>query len=127
MNWPFEAAQQLHQPLGFFAPDAGHRFIEQEQLRLHGERDGKFQRALLAVGKFAGRQMRPIGNAGLFERRHGRNIERGLVGGAPEKAQARAVARLNGERNVLQHRKTRQDRGDLKAPRQSAHGARFRR
>ena len=72
MNWPLRLQQQFDQPLGFLAPDAGHRFVEKKQLRLHGERDGKLERALFAVGKFAGAHMRPVGDAGLFERRHGR-------------------------------------------------------
>ena len=44
-----EAEQQVNQPFGLLAADAGHRLVEQKQGRLHGERDGKLERALLAV------------------------------------------------------------------------------
>ena len=63
-----EAEQQVDLPLGFLAADAGHRLVEQKQRRLHGERDGKLERALLAVRQFAGADVGAVGDAGLFER-----------------------------------------------------------
>ena len=48
------------------------------------------------------------------------SVERRLVGGAAEEAEARAGARLHRERDVFQHRKSRKDRRDLKAARQPA-------
>ena len=122
-----QAAQRRDQPLGLVAAGAGHRLVEQQQLRLHRQRDRELQRALLAVRELAGRHVGALGEADLRERGQRGRVQRRLVGRATEEAEARPRARLHGERDVLQHREARQDRGDLERAREPARGARVHR
>jgi hypothetical protein len=73
------------------------------------------------------RSLRAIGNAGLFERGHRRRVERASSAARPKKRKLEPVARLHRERDVFQHRKSRQDRRDLKAARSPRKRAQFRR
>jgi hypothetical protein len=118
-----EPRQQRHQPVGFLAAGAGHRLVEQDQLRRHGERDGEFERALLAVGQRAGWHMDAFAEPDFFERRAGGAVERRLRRGAAEEPEARSAARLDRERDVFQRREARQDRGDLERSREAQSGA----
>jgi hypothetical protein len=45
------APQQLHHARGFVGTQAGHRLVEQQQLRLGGERHRELELALLAVAQ----------------------------------------------------------------------------
>jgi len=50
-------ASSANQPVGLLAAGACHGFVEQQELGRHGERDGKLERALLAVGEYARRHV----------------------------------------------------------------------
>jgi hypothetical protein len=89
-----EPGEQRDQPLGLLAAGAGHRLIEQNELRRHGERDSHLERALFAMGQRAGRHVDAIAEPDLLERRPRRAIERRLARGAADEAEARARPRL---------------------------------
>ena len=46
-----DALDELDHALRFLRPHAGHRLVEQHELRARGEREADFERALLAVGE----------------------------------------------------------------------------
>jgi hypothetical protein len=48
-------------------PHAGHRLVEQQQLRLRRQRQRQFQRALLAMRKIAGQRVAAPAEADLVE------------------------------------------------------------
>ena len=49
VSWRFSSRDQVGEPRGAFAAEAGGRLVEEQQARLGGERDGDLERAPLAV------------------------------------------------------------------------------
>src|SRR3954469_19903785 len=90
-----------------------HRLVEQQQLRLHGERDRKLQCAFLAMRELGRSHVRAFGEADPRQRGTRCRIQLRLMRGAAEKTETRTMPRLHGEGDVLQYRKARQNRGDL--------------
>ena len=102
---------------------AGHRLVEQEELGRLGERDCQLQPALLAVRERAGRRVRPGLQVDDGQRLQGGRVERRLARDRLPETEARAGARLHGQRDVLQRREARQHVRDLEGARQPQMGA----
>ena len=110
-----EAAQQLRPAARVSSrPGAGHRLVEQQQLRLHRERDGELQRALLAMRELAGRTSRAVGEPDLLERRHApARSARPRRAARPKKRKLEPVRACTASATFSSAVKPRQDRGDL--------------
>ena len=104
-----------------------HWLVEQQQLRLHGERDRKLQCAFLAMGELGRSHVRAFGESDLRQGGKRCRVQLGLVGRAAEKAETRTMPRLNGERDILLYRKPGQDGGDLERAGKPARSARMNR
>jgi hypothetical protein len=106
-----DAPDQLHRPGGLLGGHAGGRLVEQEQLGLHGERDGELEGTLVPVGQVAG----PL----VCEGREPTVVQDGgdRVGvPTPHSAEGAGGLTLLGEPAELHvpgHRQPREDAGDL--------------
>ena len=105
----------------FLVPGAGQRLVEQQNARLRGQRDGDFELALLAMGQRAG-----LASGARVQTRRcaappspARSAPSSRAA-APEEPEAAIRACLHGQRDVLQRRESRQDRGDLERAREAA-------
>ena len=99
----------------FLGAGAGHRLVEEQQLRPRGKRHGQFQRPLFAVRQIAGDDIGLVGQSELFEVAVRLVEERCLVSyRAPETKTAAGIwPSLNGQRHVVERREAEEDVGDL--------------
>ena len=120
-----DARDQRDHALRFLRPHAGHRLVEQHQLRLRGEREADLERALLAVA----RACSPTCDALVAETDLGgdaralRRTARVSRAHRPPEREARAAARLHREREVVEHGEAPEDAGDLVAAREARRDA----
>ena len=123
---PFRERSICDQPLGLVMAGAGHRLVEQQQLRLHRKRDREFELRASRHAKLAGRRQRRVGEPDLVEAAIAGVVQRRSRRAAlPKNRKLEPDARLHGERDVLQHREARQNRGDLERAREPARRARM--
>ena len=116
--------QQLHHARRLGDAEAGHRLVEQQQLRLGGERHRQLEFALLAMAQFARRATSGAMSEPDALQRGPRGVAqvRLLAGVAPE-AEGVAVMRLRRQRDIVDRGEVRQQRGDLERARQPERAA----
>ena len=93
--------QQRHHARRFGDAEAGHRLVEQQQLRLGGERDREFELALLAVAQFGHRHVGALGEPDPRQRRLRRVAQMLLLAGIAPEAERVAVMRLRRQRDIV--------------------------
>ena len=110
--------QQLHHARGFGDAEAGHRLVEQQQLRLGRERDREFELALLAMAQFGHQHVGALAEPDALSAPPARLAQMLLLARIAPEAERVAVMRLRRERDIVERGEIRQQRGDLERARQ---------
>ena len=116
-----DRADQLHDVGRLLARHAGRRLVQQQDLRIGGERHADLERALLGVGEVAGEVVAPPGQAQLLEVL----VDLGVDRREPAAPGRNSVKRWpmpphHRDAQVLRHAHAREDVGDLERARQPA-------
>jgi hypothetical protein len=93
--------QQRHHARGFGDAEAGHRLVEQQQLRLGGERHRKLELALLAVAQFGHRHVGAFGEPDPRQRGMRGVAQMLFLARAPQKRNEWPSWRLRRERDIV--------------------------
>ena len=120
-----ERGEQMRHLLRFRLAHAGHRFVEQQQLGLTGQRHGQFELAMLAVRESRCRNLHARAQADAGQELARRLDERGFADGGLPEAEAVALRGLHRHQHVLQRGEFAKDRGDLVRAREPGAGALF--
>ncbi len=109
----FQIRQQVLHASALDGAEARHRFVQQEEARLAGERNGEFELLSLAVG-----ERRHFHGAALRQPHPGEQCGRRLLqarvpGHRPQEPEAVALTHLYGQRDVGERRLVRQKLNDL--------------
>ena len=106
--FPTQSLQQFHHTPGFRHAKPGHRLIQQQQLRLGGQRDCKLKLTLLAVAQFRHRDVRTMRETDPRQRGMGRLAQMAFLAGIALEMKGVAVMGLRRQRNVVRCGEARQ-------------------